>query len=349
METTTILEEEDPPHHVGQEKEYLLVCDLPQRVRTLRLAGLTTPASDDDIFLSIQEQMVENFQKLLPTGTSLRVIDMQELADSILTRAQNIVADLDHGYIISTCSEIAQMAHGMTIEVNRLADETGKVIGVGSRPGYPDLPTQFSAALKAAAGRPIVLIEDGTFTGTTMSNIVKQLKDRGATIASIVLGFAFPESRSRLQEVIDFDRVHLIHELNQPVDWVPDHDFFPFIPNCGRVIGVPINGTFCPYYDFNGDTFSIPYLTAFCPMSDWIGIKTEANRLLGLTHFFLDSTSRIFEKLEQLNNKTIRFSDLRHIRPRVCIPWSIGQHGVSELIHNQSVRQYLRHLKSEID
>lgn len=338
--STLVRELEAMPHH-SPPRDYLLVCDLPQRVRALRLAGLNVPEVNDDCFLAIHEEMSQRFADLLPAGAQLRVIDMSELAESILERAMNIVSDLDRGYIVSTCMEIAHPAHGMTLEVNRLTDVNGRVIGIGARPGYPDLDIQVQAVLSAASGRQLVFIEDGAFTGGTICSIINRFRKREAPVSGLVLGFAFPGSLDRLYDSIPRDQVHLIEEVTQPVDWMPDHDFFPFIPNCGRVLGVPFNGSVYPFYSFNGASYSIPYLASHCPMGEWTGLTAaKPMELLQLTYFFLTSTIQVFEKLEKLNGKRIKFDDLRHARPRVNFPFSVGQNGFP-LLDDWSVIDYL--------
>jgi hypothetical protein len=346
--STLLREQEEIPHH-SPPRDYLLVCDLPQRVRAFRLAGLNVPEINDDCFLAIHEEMSQRFADLLPVGTQLRVIDMSELAESILERAMKIVSDLDHGYIVSTCMEIAQPAHGMTLEVNRLTDVDGKIIGIGARPGYPDLDIQVQAVLSAASGRQLVFIEDGTFTGGTICSIFNRFRKRGASVSGLVLGFAFPESLDRLYASVPRDQVHLIEEVNQPVDWVPDHDFFPCIPNCGRVLGVPFNGSVYPFYGFNGTSYSIPYLVSYCPMGEWTGLTAaKPIELLQLTDFFLRSTIKVFEQLEKLNGKKIKFDDLRHVRPRVSFPFCIGQNGFP-LPDDWSVITYLQDILATAD
>jgi hypothetical protein len=213
----------------------------------------------------------------------------------------------------------------MTLEVNRLCDIQGQVIGIGPRPGFPGIKTQISSIIRAAAGRPLVFIEDGIFTGGTMCSILNQFKAESVNAAAVVLGFAFPDSLGRLYEAVPKDRVHIIEEVNQPVDWMPDHDFCPYVPGCGRVVGTSVDGiSINPVYDFTGAPYSIPYLQFFCPMDEWIGLKVRAQQLHRLSAFFLDSTIRIFQRLGELNGREIKFDDLRHSRPRVCIPCQVG-------------------------
>ena len=145
-------------------------------------------------------------------------------------------------------------------------------------------------------------------------------------MAGIVLGFAFPGSLPQLQRVIDLKKVHVVEEFDDPVDWMPDHDFFPFVPNCGRVIGVALNGAAYPFYNHLGVSYSIPYLSSYCPMREWTGINTSNQTLCGLTDFFLNKAAELFSIMEELNDvKKLMFKDISATRPVCTMPCSVNQ------------------------
>lgn len=333
----------DRAHH----SEYILVCDLPQRIRSLRLSGLKVPDENDRFFAGVREGLTSLLTQALP-GVRLRVMDMRDLAENILTKAQNLVAEIDNGFIVSSCMEIANPAHGATLEVNRIVDIEGKILGIGARPGHPDLETQLNAILFSAAGRPLILIEDGTFTGGTLAEITRRFKKRGAHVAGAVVGFAFPQSLERLRAVFTEDQIHIVEPLEHPLDWVPDHDFFPFVPNCGRVVGFCLNG--CepmPLYNYDGSSYTVPYLIPYGPMADWAGIPIKGKELCQFADFCVASAIELFERIGSLSEHVVAFDELRHVKPRVGIPISVGQRLLPHM-NSYTIVDYLRELRVEI-
>lgn len=287
---TTVADNEGPTHHTKtDQQDYLLVCDLAHRVHAFTLAGLSVPEINHPFFSSLYDEAKECLEKVLPESVNLRIIDMEELAESILSKAAKIVSSLesDHGFVVSTCTEIAHPVHGGTLEVNRLTGIDGTSLGIGSRPGHPDIDSQVRSIVSAAAGRSLVLIEDGAFTGSTIVNLLECFRQNNADVAGVVLGFAFPESVSVLGSAFDSDKIHTVMEVNNPLDWVPDHDFFPFIPNCGRVVGVRVNGSAYPFYNHMGVSYGIPYLSSYCPMKDWTGINASSRSLCEVSGLLL--------------------------------------------------------------
>lgn len=306
-----------PPHHAG---EFILVRDLPSRVRALRVAGLEVPDENHEFFTGFNSQLQAELGAILPPGANLRVIDMRDLSEKVLAHARGIAGD--RCYLVSSCVEISNPAHGMTLEVNRLYGVDGEFIGIGPRPGHPALDVQLSAIREAASGRPIVYVEDGTFTGATVREIIKGFARHKLQIESVILGFAFPESRALLEEI---GSVETVYDLEQPVDWVPDHDFLPFLPNCGRVVGVQVNGVPHPLYDHQHAAFSLPYLLPFSPMAKWTGLTTASGlELSNLSLLCLRQTRELFGIIEEINGgKQLTFGDLQGTKPRCAYPLTV--------------------------
>jgi hypothetical protein len=344
-------DEGEHPHHAKtDQRDYLLVCDLPQRIHAFTLAGLKVPEVSDPFFSSLEEEMRECLESVLPESINLRIINMQELGEDILTKARGVESTLEHGqgFVVSTCTEISQMAHGGSLEVNRLVDIKGEVLGIGPRPGHPDIDSQVRSLVSAAAGRSIVLVEDGTFTGGTIVDLLERFQKNHADVAGVVLGFAFPGSLEKLKTGIDIEKVHMVEEVNNPIDWMPDHDFFPFVPNCGRVVGVSLNGSVYPFYNHMGVSYSIPYLSSYCPMREWTGIDTSNRALCMVSDFFLRKTVELFSIMEELNDgRQLMFKDICATKPACTMPCGVDQSS----FYQQSdcrVVDYLRDVRQEI-
>ncbi len=312
-------------HHHG---EYLLMLDLPQKVHGLALAGLKVPPINHEIYARIRERMVSLFTEALKPYPSvqvkLRVIDMQELADSILAKAYNLQREFDEALIVSTCPEIASTSHGMSLEVNRISDISGEIIGIGPRPGHVSLIEQVKGIVACAAGRPIVLVEDGSFTGTTISHVCNMFRRIGSQVDAVVLGFVFPKAMECIGKLLLPPKVYTVQEFENPVDWMPDHDFFPFVPNCGRLIGSKFHGEAYPMYCNYGFPFAVPYLYGYCDMGDWTGLPIDKKQQKELTWYLLDLAISLFQEIEAMNDHVhFGLKGLKCSRPKVALPTKV--------------------------
>lgn len=304
-------------HH---QQTYVLTCDLPQKVRLFEDIGLVTPPTDDQFFIELKRGLSERLQSVLGT-TKVRIIEMDDLAGQILKSANKKQRSVQSSEIVSTCFEIAMRRRGHTLEINRIVDVEGKIIGMGARPGCKPVEAQFDTLKQACHDKPIVVVEDGSFTGSTMRFIIEACKKRNIPVACIVLGFAFPNAISHIQEVYTGEII-TIEDGSSFVDWMPDHDFFPYIPNCGRILGFGANGRAFPYYNAQGIPYAVPYIRPFSPMSEWTSIPKEACD--AISTFCKKKVRELFGMLEDLNKRHLTVADLKDLTPRVTIPVCIG-------------------------
>jgi len=307
--------------HHGK-KNYILTCDLGSKVRLYRSCGIKTPGPNDPFFVDLQNALREKIGAALP-GIQVKAIEMEDLANQILARAHERRNHLRDAIVVSTCPEIVAPAGGYTLQVNRLIDDKGEFLGHGPRPGYQAVEEQALAVRALANDRPIILLEDGTFSGGTLSYILSRFAAQNLKISALVLGFAFPKAEKVLKRMFHGELI-ILNGIEELLDWMPDHDFFPFIPSCGRVFGVPVRGKNFPFYSFEGTSFSVPYILPFCNrMKDWANIPPE--HAFGISLFCLQRSIELFERLEKLNGKEIRVSDLVNGHFNVSVPISIGQ------------------------
>lgn len=331
-------------HHAGQDT-YILVCDLPEKVKAFRHIGLKTPDVSDPFFREVQTGLVQCMKGISP-GTNFHIINMEDLADEIFVGAERVRAQMHEGFIISTCPEIAAPMHGATIEVNRMVDEKGRMLGIGPRAGHPPVEVQISGILERSAGSPLVLMEDGSFTGNTLRTIIEALRGGGGQVEAVVVGFIFPEALRLLSEKFSGEIIQ-IEQKNHLLDWTPDHDYFPFIPNCGRTLGTMIHGNPYPFYTFDGYAYSVPYLVPYAPFQEWVGLRGGGHAICEFSSFCLEKTRELFAILEKLNGRELTVGDLWDLRPRVAIPYSIGQESFAPM-NSVRITDYLSEVITEV-
>lgn len=251
-------------------------------------------------------------------------MNMEELSMQILAKAHELRKNLlKESTVVSSCLEIASVRRGLVLEVNRIIDFRGEMLGIGPRPGCPPISEQIRGIKTLAADRPIIIVEDGSFSGKTLSRVLGEFKEIGVEVSAVVLGFMFPEALTLLSRHFKGELI-VINEINHVIDWMPDHDFFPFVPNCGRVVGVSINGGNYPFFNYDGASYSIPYVLPFSPMRDWASLPKDFENKISL--FCMQSSLEIFKLLEKMNNgKEFRIGDIVGVRPLVSIPISVRQ------------------------
>lgn len=300
---------------------YILIKNLGQRLKLFRDVGIKTPGAHDPFVIGIQDDFCHVLAKTMPERNVI-TIDMEDLSSEIAFRALDRCRGLKKAVVVSTCLEIAVPRDGCVLELNRIIDYRGTILGIGPRPGFAPIEKQLDIIASIAGKKTVVLVEDGSFTGRTLSTVIAKLQKRGLHVGAIVLGFTFPGALRHVKECFKGEIV-VVKDFENPIDWMPEHDFFPFFPNCGRTLGTAMNGHVFPFYNEEGATFSVPYIYPFAPVSDWASIPAEKANQFSL--FCLYKTLEIFRYLEEMNGREIKIGDLMGIRPRVSIPVSIDQ------------------------
>ena len=317
---------------------YVLTVDLGYKIKLFRYLGLKTPQANDRIFKDFQKELGERIAATMP-DCQVRTINMRDLAEKILAKAYKKVGGLKNAVVVSSCNEIATLGRGYTIEINRVVDSEGVIKGIGPRPGYPAMSDQLNGIAAMVSGRPVVLVEDGSFTGNTMRYIVRKLKDRNVPVACIVLGFAFANAIAEIRKEYNGEII-TIEEMKNIVDWMPDHDFVPFAPNCGRTFGISVNGSAYPFYTHDGAAYGIPYIKPFAPMSDWTSIPEKGTYDISI--FCLQWTTDLFKTLGELNGRELQIRDIIGSGPaRVTIPIAVGHKKFLEQL-DRPVVDYLK-------
>ena len=306
-------------------KTYVVTCDLANRMKELEQVGIMLLPEREHVafFEKFHVELMATLKGLLPEDIEIQSVDMDILAQKVLGAALARESRLRDAIVVSTCFEMSAARRGITLEINRIVDGSGKLIGLGPRPGHTDLTSQFMAISRLAAeGRPVVLVEDGTFSGKTLKYVLAHFARVGVNVDSLIVGLCFEEALTTLEGILP-PNVQIMAQTTRPYEWMPDHDFFPFAPNCGLVFGISLGGQALPYYTHDGATFSFPYLSPFGNTEDWASIPKDKVRELSL--LCLRTSQHFFGLLEGVNNRSIHCKDLIGTRPRISIPISFGQ------------------------
>ncbi|MBX9723592.1 MAG: phosphoribosyltransferase, partial [Candidatus Obscuribacterales bacterium] len=170
---------------------YVVTYDVASRLQAFRLKNVTVPRPNDSLFERFHMSLFGKIQQALP-GIAIDTIEMSELRRKIWEQVDSRITDLSQQAVLSTCPEIADSnpkSEGLLLNINRLFNTDGQLIGHGPRPGFESLAKQYDDLAKKIAGRSVVLIEDGAFSGGTLRSVLHELNSRGVTVTAIVIGF----------------------------------------------------------------------------------------------------------------------------------------------------------------
>lgn len=300
---------------------YVVTYDVASRLQAFSPKTLTVPRPDDQLFERFHMSLFEKIQQALP-GITIDTIEMGELRRKIWEQVNARITDLDQQAVLSTCPEIANTnpkSEGLLLNINRLFNTDGQLIGHGPRPGFEPLEKQYDDLAKKIAGRSVVLIEDGAFSGGTLRYVLHELNSRGITVTAIIIGFCCTRAKFVLGHVFKGELV-IVHPIENLLDWIPDHDLIPFIPNCGRVLGEAVGQGFMPIRTTDGFSCAYPYILPFGRIEEWASLPIEGAR--ELSRLCLETSIELFGRL----GPKMTIGQLLGANPRVSIPIEIGGH-----------------------
>lgn len=298
---------------------YVVTYDVASRLQAFRPKTLTIPSPDDQLFERFHMGLFTEIQKALP-GITIDTIEMSELRRKIWEQVESRVTDLGQQAVLSTCPEIADLnpkSEGLLLNINRLFNADGQLIGHGPRPGFEPLEKQYDDLAKRIAGRSVVLIEDGAFSGGTLRYVFQELNSRGITVTAIIIGFCCTRAKFVLGNFFKGELV-IVHPIENLLDWIPDHDLIPFIPNCGRVLGEATTQGFMPVRSLEGFSLAYPYILPFGRIEEWASLPIEGAR--DLSRLCLETSIELFSRL----GAKMTVGELLRLNPRVSIPIEIG-------------------------
>ena len=298
---------------------YVVTYDVASRLQAFRPKTLAIPRPNDSLFERFHMSLFTEIQKALP-GITIDTIEMSELRRKIWEQVESRIIDLNQQVVLSTCPEIADSnpkSEGLLLNINRLFNTDGQLIGHGPRPGFEPLVNQFDDLAQKITGRSVVLIEDGAFSGGTLRSVLHELNSRGITVTAIIVGFCCTRAKFVLGHVFKGELV-IVHPIENLLDWIPDHDLIPFIPNCGRVLGEAVDHSFMPVRSSEGFSYAYPYILPFGKIEEWASLPIEGAR--DLSRLCLDTSIELFGRV----CPKMTIGELLRANPRASMPVEIG-------------------------
>ncbi len=322
---------------------YVVTYDVASRLQVFRPKSHTIPSSNDPLFERFHMSLFQKIQQALP-GIIIDTIEMSELRRKIWEQVESRITDLDQQAVLSTCPEIADSnpkSEGLLLNINRLFNADGQLIGHGPRPGFEPLEKQYDDLAKKIAGRSVILIEDGAFSGGTLRSVLHELNSRGVTVTAVIIGFCCTRAKFVLGQFFRGELV-IVHPIENLLDWIPDHDLIPFIPNCGRVLGESTDQGFMPVRTSDGFSYAYPYILPFGKIEEWASLPIEGAQ--DLSRLCLDISIELFNRVGQ----KMTVGELLRANPRVSLPIEMGGHN-SPVSPNVEIVWFLEMIRKKLD
>lgn len=191
-----------------------------------RRLGLPLSSSQREALRSLEEKVIGVVRENLPPNIKLLSVPSLELRKGVERIVEMIGEVYEVGKVI-TLDPIYYDKTPWRIEVNRVIDPFGNLLGIAERPGTPPLEEQLDR-LDGLRGEEVIVADAGAWSGDTQSKIKKKLEEKEIKVVGVVVGIA-------PQPVDVVANVRLIN----PVDYLEGRDL---VGISGRVIGVFING-----------------------------------------------------------------------------------------------------------
>jgi len=303
--------------------QYILTLTLYEHLCSFKRVGLKTP--DKAVVDRIEEGLIKRINKVFEGSESVvEIIRFNDFCDEIVSAAKGIKTKMPDAVVISTTPMIVYDAGGICFGLSRLIGVDGMIISIGSRAGSSSVEKQLELMRKELSGRRVIILEDGSFTGSTLCFMLDKLSSCGAKVEAIVVGILFPDAKKKLEMTFKGELVCKYHFEN-PFDWMPSHDFFPFVPNSGRVIGTKAGESFIPLHMSDRSTLSKPYILPYGQLDKWAGLPLDRSEMIDMSRFCMDGSIEIFEVMERLNGRPITVGDIIDTRPITSVPLSWGR------------------------
>ena len=306
--------------HPEPKRQYIVTQTLAEVLRSLRATDINIPSASN---IARGEEVILSGIRSLTEGQNTEVvaISMAEQCDKISAAVHKARKVVPTATIVSTAPLLSFENRGICVEMSRIVDLQGKLVGIGSRPGHPSVERQLAQHHQMIYEQPVIVAEDGSFTGSSLQYLLTKLQERKARIQAVVLGVLFPQAAEAIRKVYKGEII-TCYDFNNPLDWMPSHDFVPFTPNAGRVVGFQLGANAFPHYLYGGTSICMPYVLPYGKPDEWAGLSADESALRGFSLMCLHLAHDLFAEMENINGKDILISDIWDSRPRTSIPMS---------------------------
>lgn len=255
----------------------------------------------------------EKIRKIFP-DTDVEILNLSELQSQLVNLMKQDL-DLSRSYIVSLEYDWVGLS-GYKLEMCRAQHLSGENAGYCERPGALSLDQQFSTIANEASDRVIVLTDDGLFSGETLLEIIRRLRNFGKDEFLIYVQVATSEAVDKFKK--EGVQVKFVRSLDIPKDWVCERDLRYGTARTGKPI-VNIGGDLLAVEHFGRKLyFSRPYPHPTGDLSRSASIPPEY--VIELSDFIFGWHMTLFTEMEERMG-VMRLHDLSKLSPMYSIPY----------------------------
>ena len=233
-------------------------------------------------FSNLREKFSERMREMFSSFELVSETELVTGLEKLLCARGLPVISLDRAYSSSS----------LNLEVSRVVDESGKIVGLKNRPGTPSIRDQVEL-IRQSGVQEVTLVDDVIFSGSLMKQIIECLEKEGIHIHLVCAGIGIDEGVKVIENV--GCEVKCVRNYTKIIDEVCERDFYPGIPFSGRLLAGEYN-------------FSAPYVHPFGDPIGWASIPVEY--AADFSRFCLLQTISLFEKVESCSGREVLCRDL---------------------------------------
>ena len=268
-------------------RQYIVTEDLEYLMKRWSI-GVDVIIPDHNFFVSIKKRLIKYLNSMFAELVLISYEDLSsQLKQKIEQNSDAIILSIDQVYC-----EVDYY-----LEINRVADiNTLKKIGLSNRPGCISIDEQLNDFPK---DRPIIIIDDGCFSGDTLSEITSMMEVKGLQVQKSIVGIMIDRCKKKSNIIVDS-----VYDFNNVIDWLCERDFFIGVPLSGKTVGYKGNGNIIPFYS----DISLPYCLPFGNPNRSASIPQ--NSMVEYSKFIIGLSCELWEEIERLSGKVITGNDV---------------------------------------
>lgn len=257
-----------------------------------------------DYFAELSLGIVRDLQLIFAKrdqNVKVQLISFDQLYDGIRdglsAEPKDLVISLDKVYF----------SGDFQLEINRVVcrkDGEWKDLGECNRPGFESINQQLDRIGSKVNGNKIAVVDDGCWSGSSISRVVKELHDRNVHVDKVVVGVYIDNGNFSLD--IPLKSV-VCFSADSIIDWICERDFIPGAPLGGRTVAVDS----CDGMD--NSSYGAYYLHGMGDYTNWASLQFEDTSVRWFTRQCIERAIGLFETIEHLSEKFVMVRDLSRL------------------------------------
>lgn len=237
-------------------------------------------APKDDFFQNMGKKMEIELKKIFSRVEIVTHTEMFAGIKTIVINSKLTPLSLDRIYTKSF----------LNLDVTRKMLPNSKKYIIGNRFGTAKIEEQLSI-IKNTGIKEVILIDDVLFSGSTIINIIKKLKNIGVKVKLVCVGIAIKEG---IENVEKYCKVKPYKAYDEVIDEICNWDFYPGVPLSGRLMTDSNTGK--------------SYCSPFGDIVNWASIPKEYE--VSFSQFLIRESIKLFEEIEEKTGRDVLCKNL---------------------------------------